>query len=84
MRKYGPENFTISVLEECPNEDLNSREVYWIEKYHSREDGYNITPGGGGWTKCDDADILALWDNGFTVAMICEKMGLCKSTVSHR
>lgn len=54
-RKYGPENFEYTVeetLESNTIEDLmnklNSREMYYIEKYNSYYNGYNSTLGGDG------------------------------------
>ena len=50
MRKYGIENFEFSILEECSPKDLNEREIYWISKYETTENGYNVKRGGsGGW-----------------------------------
>ncbi len=46
MRKHGIENFYVSKIEECPNEKLNEREVYWIKYYNSYKNGYNMTEGG--------------------------------------
>lgn len=46
LRKYGFDNFTIEILEECPIEKLNEREIYWIEYYNSYKEGYNSTLGG--------------------------------------
>lgn len=46
FRKYGLENFTFEVIEECAPEDLNIKEQYWINFYHSYPDGYNMTSGG--------------------------------------
>lgn len=48
MRKYGYENFEFEVLEECPKEDLNNREQFYIQQYQSskRKYGYNQTLGG--------------------------------------
>lgn len=49
IRKYGVENFKAEILEECLREDLNAREIYWVDYYHSYiEDGhgYNLTRGG--------------------------------------
>ena len=46
MRKYGIENFTFSVIEECSQEQLNEREIYWIEYYDTYKNGYNSTLGG--------------------------------------
>lgn len=46
LRKYGVENFTISILEEVEDNALDEREVYWIAYYDSYKNGYNATPGG--------------------------------------
>ncbi|MCC8068781.1 MAG: GIY-YIG nuclease family protein [Ruminococcus sp.] len=46
IRKYGVENFTFEVIEECSQEKLNEREIYWIDYYNSYYDGYNMTLGG--------------------------------------
>ena len=46
--KYGEDNFDFSILEECTQDDLNNREVYWIDKYNSTnpKNGYNLSTGG--------------------------------------
>lgn len=46
IRKYGLENFSFEVIEECKIEELNEREIYWIGYYHSLTNGYNQTLGG--------------------------------------
>lgn len=46
IRKYGEENFEVEQLVECPNEDLNEQEQFYISKYKSFENGYNLTIGG--------------------------------------
>ena len=48
MQKYGIENFSLRILEECSRELLNEREKYWISMFHSNEKkyGYNVTEGG--------------------------------------
>ena len=57
FRKYGIENMKYEILEEnIPREQLNEREMYWIEKMDSFNNGYNSTQGGDGnlgrkWTK---------------------------------
>lgn len=46
--KYGEENFEFQVLELCPIEQLDEREIYWISFYDSKYDGYNFLAGGCG------------------------------------
>lgn len=44
--KYGLNNFTFEVLEECKIEELSDKEKYYIEKYNTFKEGYNSTAGG--------------------------------------
>ena len=47
IRKYGVENFSFEILEECKVEELNEREKFWIkEKNTLIPNGYNMIPGG--------------------------------------
>lgn len=47
IRKYGEDAFICKVLEEnIPYNELDSREVYWIQYYDSYHNGYNSTKGG--------------------------------------
>lgn len=47
LNKYGFGNFEWSVLEECNSiTELENKEVYYIEKYDSLNNGYNLTSGG--------------------------------------
>ena len=50
MNKYGYENFIISQIEKCPDNNLDEREIFWIAFYQSNNKlyGYNMTAGGGG------------------------------------
>lgn len=48
IHKYGIENFSIEILEECNIEDLNSKEIFYIAKYDTFNNGYNLTIGGDG------------------------------------
>lgn len=53
MNEYGIENFHPSILERvdnCSDEYLSEREIYWILKYNSNNIlyGYNMTKGGTG------------------------------------
>lgn len=46
IRTYGLENFEIEILEECEKEELKEKEIFWIEKLNTFNNGYNNTPGG--------------------------------------
>lgn len=73
FQKYGLENFTFEILEECEPELLNVREQYWISYYNSYGAGYNMTSGGEGnygdnhpghkLTKQDVIDIRTRYGN---------------------
>lgn len=46
--KYGEENFEFSILEGCPESQLDEKEIMYIQKYNSmdRQFGYNLDSGG--------------------------------------
>ena len=48
--KYGEENFIFETIEECNEDELDKREIYWINYYKSNDEnyGYNLTIGGSG------------------------------------
>lgn len=53
FRKYGIENFNFEIIEKCSEEELNEKEMYYIEIYRSFTgfkdgNGYNQTLGGEG------------------------------------
>lgn len=58
IRKYGKENFIIEPIDVADTRnELNEKEIYYIKKYNSLEDGYNMTMGGeGGNTYIDKSD----------------------------
>ncbi len=65
IQKYGADNFSFEVLEECELEELDEKEQYWISYYNTYEGfGYNQSPGGGnsrgeknGRTKLTNKDV---------------------------
>lgn len=66
--KYGEENFSFEILEECEKEKLNERETYYIQKYNSIEKGYNQNLGGdfgsrgsgNGMAKLSEEDVIKI------------------------
>ena len=43
IKKYGKENFSFQILEECLEEDLDEKEIYYIKKFNCIvPNGYNI------------------------------------------
>lgn len=85
IKKYGPDNFQIELLEECPVEILDSREVFYIAKYNSFKDGYNLTIGGDGKRKIisDNQynEIKELYLSGFSSNKIAELFKVDKATI---
>lgn len=56
FKKYGKQNFSTVILEECDSlESLNAREQYWIKYYDAvaSAEYYNILPGGQSTTEVD-------------------------------
>ena len=43
MRKYGRDNFSFKIIEECPENQLAEKEIYWINKLNTYYGGYNET-----------------------------------------
>lgn len=83
MRKYGLENFELSVIENCKQAELDEKEIQWIKTYQSltSEQGYNLSPGGNS-SKFIDAEIIKkLWSEGKTVPEIREETGYNEQTV---
>lgn len=75
MKKYGVDHFFIKQLEECNDEMLSEREMYYIDKFDTYKNGYNATLGGEGIRKYDYDEILTLWNDGFTIKAISRKIG---------
>lgn len=49
IKKYGVDNFSFEIVEECKREQLSDKEKYWIKYYNSISPfGYNLTIGGDG------------------------------------
>lgn len=45
IQEFGIENFELIILEECSEEELDEKELYYIIEYNSIKDGYNTVYG---------------------------------------
>lgn len=82
--KKGAENFFVELLEQCPRELLNEREIYWINKYNSYKNGYNLTLGGEGnklYTTKEIQQAISLYQKGIAINKIVEQTGMSLSTL---
>ena len=80
MRKYGIENFEISLIEETDNPE--EREVYWIEQKRSFKNGYNATIGGDGKRYIDYDLVIATYKELKVIADTAKKLNICEDSVS--
>jgi group I intron endonuclease len=46
IKRYGIENFSFDILEQCTEKELDEKEIYYIKKFDSINKGYNILTGG--------------------------------------
>lgn len=89
IRKYGINNFSFEILEECAIEELDQKEKYWINYYstyiqNKDAQGYNMTDGGQSKVILYNTnDILTLWTAGKTVSEIAEIMQCNVNTVAN-
>lgn len=93
--KYGKENFEVETLEECNVEDLNSREIYYISKYNTFENGYNLTKGGSAYIakeKCSNGyleldnkydEIKFMYLSGYSTAKISNLYNVDRHCISN-
>lgn len=84
IRKYGIDAFEVMEIEKCDNSILNKREKYWIKKYNSYGNGYNLTIGGDGTRKYEDSDILKYWNLGYAASDISKLIGCGRNTARLR
>ena len=82
MRKYGPENFVVTVLEVVTDGNLEEREIYWIKKLDTYHNGYNATLGGEGSALYDTQDFIDDFNDGMLAKEIAAKYGCDRDTVT--
>lgn len=67
LKKIGENNFNFYILEECKPEELDQKEIYWIDYYNSYNNGYNLCKGGQSYrgisnplSKLTDKEVLQI------------------------
>lgn len=60
FRKYGIDNFNFEIIEECKVEELNKKELYWINFYDTFFHGYNQTFGGDATSRQPKEKIIGI------------------------
>lgn len=85
ISKYGADKFFVETLEcDIPISELDEKEIEYIAKYDSLNHGYNSTKGGDGRVinKIDnEAEMLALAQNGVNAKDLAERYGVHKATI---
>ena len=90
FRKYGIENFSFEIIEECEPNLLNEKEIYWINFYNTYLNGYNQTSGGdrrnNSFVKLTDDDIKTIYDllinSNITQKQIAQEFKVDEKTIS--
>lgn len=59
IHKYGEEHFHIEELARVDYEDLNDMEIYYIKKYDTFKNGYNITLGGNNNNSTINEEVIS-------------------------
>jgi group I intron endonuclease len=83
INKYGKQQFRWDILEQCDDTVMHDREVFWIAKLQSFENGYNDTLGGTGKALADCDWIIDLWQQGKTNLEIQEITSYDTSTIKN-
>lgn len=80
FKKYGKDNFEWDILEECSNELLKEREIYWIKYYNTYEnrEHYNKTPGGD----CPGKNTVHLGEEHGMAKLTTEDVIFCRKEYS--
>ena len=85
MRKYGVENFTITLIGEFEEQTLEEMEIKYIKYYNTYKHGYNATLGGDGarYLHLNECEIVELYKNGETIKNIARKNNCSSDTIRY-
>ena len=82
INKYGVNNFTFETIEET--NEPQEREIYYIQKYDSFNNGYNATLGGEGTRFIDEGKVVNLYleNQQKTISIIAKELEISTDAVS--
>lgn len=72
INKYGDDNFSLHVLEECADKFASEREMWYIEQLETYAHGYNATVGGDGKQLFDHDVIKTQLEAGLSQKLVAE------------
>lgn len=84
--KYGIDNFSFEIIEECSKDKLDEREIYWISYYHTFMNdpecqGYNMTIGGkDSFIGANDKKVLQYTSKGDFIKSYKSAHEACRQT----
>lgn len=81
MKKYGVQNFSIALLENCDEAILSEREIYWIEKLDTYKNGYNATLGGEGRKNIDQKEVIKSYKTNQVINKVASELGHDKKSI---
>ena len=83
FRKYGIENFSFEIIEECEFINLDSKEIFWINFYDSYNNGYNQSLGGKGFSKLnlDETKIIEEYKKEQNISLIAQKYNCSNDSI---
>lgn len=91
IRKYGADNFNCEIIKECPIEELDKWEIYYIKEYNTYQGnnadiGYNLTLGGQGGLlyDIDEEEMLQMYLDGKTAKEIAQYYNCSDKTIGSR
>lgn len=91
IRKYGEHNFSVETIKECPIDELDKWEIYYIQYFNTYQGnnlnlGYNITLGGqaGYVYDIDEEEMLQMYLNGKTAIELAQYYNCSDKTIANR
>ncbi len=91
IAKYGQENFKVEEVKQCPIDELDKWEIYYIKEYNTYQGdnadlGYNLTLGGAGALRyeIDEQELIALYNQGKTIKEISKYYNCSDKLISNK